>query len=153
MASMRTPHELFDDDLPAACLRAPCSLLVCDLLSWKEIGDRYGHTATDLAVDGLRAIVSKVLPRGAIAAHIRLTKYVILVHGDLTVGERLAHKIIREAASRPIVVSAPESVVLRIAVGVASSDDGAVPARMAFDATWRAIGIAPHLPTLVASSG
>ncbi|GMA58294.1 hypothetical protein GCM10025858_27970 [Alicyclobacillus sacchari] len=106
-------------------LGIPCSLVMLDIDSFKEINDSYGHPAGDAVLVQTADVIRRTIPTGAIAGRIGGDEFVILVPGaSATVGQAFGNAVLQAFAS-PSGVSVPGGRPLTASIGVAvSPDDG-----------------------------
>src|SRR5579859_7100844 len=76
-------QSLFAETLPARLAAGACCLIVFDFLSWREIGDIYGHHGVDEAVDAIKSILNEAVPPNTLLAQPLLGHFLAVVDGDL----------------------------------------------------------------------
>ncbi|EJY56096.1 diguanylate cyclase [Alicyclobacillus hesperidum URH17-3-68] len=106
-------------------LGIPCSLIMLDIDSFKEINDSHGHPAGDAVLVQTAQIIRRTIPSNAIAGRIGGDEFVVLAPGaNAAVGEAVGKAILHALAS-PSGVLLPGGRPLTASIGVAvSPSDG-----------------------------
>jgi GGDEF domain-containing protein len=136
---------LLGHDLLKAYESPPCAVVVCHLTSMREIGDEFGIPAVDGAMNALLKVIVERLPSGAAMGKLKFTMFAIILSAGADSARSLATAIVAEATSHPVEVVRGGQVVLKVVAGSAATDEAEPmpPARLLFEAGWRALAIAP----------
>lgn len=150
---MISARELLSTELSRAYDAGQCAVVVCQLASMKEIGNQYGPQGVDEALKALSMLLLRAVPPGAKVAKLKLTIFGIVLRGDGQTALALARDIVQQADREPVIVAKNRAVHLKVAVGVAASNEGSglAPTQLVFEASWRALDVAPYQKGSIAS--
>src|SRR5258705_3199216 len=109
------------DHLPIACL-------MIDVDYFKRINDEYGHLAGDAVLREVAQRIDDEMRLSDTGARFGGDEFaIVLPHGSLTDGEKVALRVLDAVRSEPIVVASQRSEIVTLSIGVASacpSSDG-----------------------------
>jgi GGDEF domain-containing protein len=144
--NLRPIHELLGADLADAYQGQACSFIVCLFASWEAVADEYGHRGVDNAVKALAKSIRKSLPDDARAGQLTHDMFGVLVNRGRSASSAVARQIVERVTAVPAEVAKGRTVQLDLIAGVAASDEapGLPPAQLVFEATWRALFVAPY---------
>lgn len=100
----------------------PCTLLMLDIDSFKEINDSFGHPAGDAILVQTASIIRQSIPDGAIAGRIGGDEFVILIpNSDVSVGLSVGEDILDAFRAHPGMEIPYRHRHLTVSVGVSSA--------------------------------
>jgi two-component system cell cycle response regulator len=107
----------------------PIACLMIDVDHFKRINDEYGHLAGDAVLREVAQRIDDEMRLSDTGARIGGDEFaIVLPHGSLGDGEKVALRVLEAVRSAPIVVASQRSEVVTLSIGVASacpSSDGA----------------------------
>jgi len=91
-------------------------------------------------------LISRGAPDDARVAQLSQDMFGVLVYTGRSTSPSIARGIVELVAAAPVEVAKGRSVPLNVVAGVAASDEasGLPPAQLVFEATWRALFVAPY---------
>jgi diguanylate cyclase (GGDEF)-like protein len=137
----------FEESLEAEIGRAErfgggLALIVADLDDFKGVNDRFGHQAGDEVLRTFASILRETVREIDLPARYGGEEFAVLLpQTDLEGADRLAERLRRALASRPLSTRPGELVVVTASFGVAAFPDSATPAALfaaADEALYRA---------------
>ena len=112
----------------AACERV--AVLYLDLDGFKEVNDRYGHSAGDTVLVATAARISTVIRPSDTVGRIGGDEFVVVLPGaDLGTAASIAARV-EEAVSAPVALGAGDAARITASIGFADAQPGADPGRV-----------------------
>ena len=100
----------------------PIACLMIDVDHFKRINDEYGHLAGDAVLREVAQRIDDEMRLSDTGARFGGDEFaIVLPHGSLTDGEKVAVRVLEAVRNEPIVVASQRSEVVTLSIGVASA--------------------------------
>ncbi len=101
---------------------APVACLMIDIDHFKRINDRYGHLAGDAVLREVAQRIDAEMRTSDTGVRFGGDEFaIVLPHGSLEDGERVAARVLAAVASQPITIGAQASETITLSIGVAAA--------------------------------